>query len=377
MKFISALICLSCCSILFANNVKKAPSEDSQTNLPLLQHCPPKPSNFSSVNFEIFGEWLFLQPNGSSIYYAAEAFPYNTDIAIPEVSPNWKIFEINPSYHSGFTVGSKFLFPKNAVDLEINWERLHTSDSDSMNVTPQPFGTGNMVGPLFDIGPNSEAYKSAKGKATFHFDEVNITVGKKVCFLDDLSLHLYTGAGVVRIRQSIFSLFSSPNGQTSRSIYALSNFLGAGPEFGIDFDYKLVNSFSFIGHSSMALYMGQLKNHTTYKSRTPYLANAGIPQPNQQRTSVPNRTQVIPGFEEKLGFSYAISGKKCQFTLSAGYQFQIYLDAVQSIDMTAPQVIPSLVPSQSANVGVYAVGFERTLSNFILTGPFVSANIDF
>lgn len=377
MRFLSTVIGLSCCSMLFAKEAPSSQPKNSEPLPPILQHCPPKPSHFSCVNFEVFGEWLFLQPNGSSNYYAAEAFPFNTDIAIPEVSPNWKIFEISPSYHSGFEVGSKFLFPENSIDLEINWERIHTHDVDSMHVAPQSYGTGNMVGPFFDIGPNSAVYKSAKGKATFHFDAVNMTVGKKICFLDDLSAHLYTGASVLRLRQSISSLFENPDGVTSRSIYALSKFLGAGPEFGIDFDYRLIDSFSFIGHSSMALYMGQLKNHTIYKSTSPDLANANIPQPNKQRTSVPNRTQLIPGFEEKLGFAYAVSCKKWQFTLQAGYQFQIYLDAIQSVDMTAPQVLPSLTPGATVNMGVYAVGFERTLSNFILTGPFASASVDF
>jgi len=377
VRFSYTMLGLSFCSMLFAKEEMHAQSASQKPKVSILEQCPPKPSHFSSVNVEMFGEWLFLQPNGSSTYYAAEAFPFNTEIALPEVSPSWKIFEISPSYHSGFAVGSSFLFPENSIDLEINWERLHTHDSDSMSVSPESYGTGNMVGPLFDIGPNSAAYKSAKGKATFHFDAVNVTVGKKICFMDDLSAHFYTGAGVLRIRQSISSLFSKTDGLTSRGVYSLSQFLGAGPEFGIDFNYRLIRSFSFIGHSSMGLYMGQLKNHTTYTSTSPDLANANIPQPNKQRTTVPNRTQLIPGFEEKLGFSYAISGKKYQFTLSAGYQFQIYLDAVQSVDMTAPQVLPSLTPGATVNMGVYAVGFERTLSNFILTGPFASASIDF
>lgn len=375
MRFLSTILCLSSCCMLFAKEAMDSKSKESPA--PIFQHCPPQPSNFSCVNVEIFGQWLFLQPNGSSIYYAAEAFPFNTEIAIPEVSPNWEIFELSPSYHSGFEVGSKFLFPNNSVNLEINWERIHTHDSASMNVAPQSFGTGNMVGPFFDIGPNSAVYKSARGRASFHFDAVNVTLGRNVCFLDGLSAHIYTGAGVVRIRQSISSVFSNPGASNSRSVYSLSNFLGAGPEFGLDFDYRLIGSFSFIGHTSMALYMGQLKNHTTYKSTSPDLASSHIPQPNQQRTSVPNRTQLIPGFEEKLGFSYAVGFDKWQFALSIGYQFQIYLDAVQSVDMTAPQVLPSLTPGPSVNMGVYAVGFERTLSNFILTGPFASMNVDF
>jgi len=344
---------------------------------PVFKKCPPVISNCCHVVFEPFVEWLYLQPNGSSIYYAVEAFPFDTAIAIPEVSPNWQVFEIDPSYQSGFEVGSKFLFPRNDLSLEVNWERLHTHDSESMQVASQPYGTGNMVGPFFDIGPNSSAYKAAKGKAVFHFDAVNLIFGKSVCFVNDLSLRLYTGAGFTRIKQSISSTFSNPEADTSRGVSAHSTFLGAGPEFGLDFGYKLCGSFYFTGASSIALYMGQLKNHTTYTSFSPALAAASIPQPNVQQTTVPNRTQLIPGFEEMLGFSYVLSYCQCQFTFGAGYQFQIYLDAVQSVDMTSPQVLPSLTPGASVDMGVYAVGFERTLSNFILTGPYVSLDVDF
>lgn len=338
----------------------------------VIQKCPQKTYSCNDVVFELFGDWLFLQPNGSSIYYAVEAFPYNTSLPVPEVSPNWTVFEIDPGYHSGFEVGSRFLFPKNDMTLEINWERLHSKDSDSMEVTPLSYGTGNMVGPFFDIGPNSAVYKTAKGRAVFHFDAANLIFGKGICFANALKAHFYAGAGFARIKQSLSSTFSNPATSISRTIYNFSTFTGGGPEVGLDFDYNLGCSFYFTGNSSIALYMGQLKNNTTFTSVSPALS-----QPNVQQTTVPNRTQLIPGFEEKLGFSYAASFDRCEITFGAGYQFQIYLDAVQSVDMTSPQVLPSLLPSTAVQVGVYAVGFERTLSNFILTGPYVSMDISF
>jgi len=44
--------------------------------------------------------------------------------------------------------------------------------------------------------------------------------------------------------------------------------------------------------------------------------------------------------------------------------------------MTAPQVLPSSAPF-SPQVGVFGVGFERTLSDFMLSGPYVSLKIEF
>jgi hypothetical protein len=329
------------------------------------------------VLFDFYGEWLFLQPNGSNLYYAAEAFPFDASIAVPPVSPNWQIFEIDPSYSSGFEVGTNFIFPANDMNLEVNWERMHSQDSESMQVAPQSIGTGNMVGPIWDIGPNSANYKNARGIGFFHFDAVNLFAGKTVCFMNNLKTRFYAGAGFIRVKQQVSSEYFNSALTISRSVSASSLFLGAGPEFGLDFDYRLIRGFSFTGSTSAALYMGQLQNSTTFTSFTPRLNDIHVPQPNVQQTTVPNRAQLIPGFVEKLGFSYASSFNSSKWTLAAGYQFQIYVNAVQSMDFTSPQVPPSLSPAIVPDLGVYAVGFQRTLSNYILTGPYVSLAVDF
>lgn len=44
--------------------------------------------------------------------------------------------------------------------------------------------------------------------------------------------------------------------------------------------------------------------------------------------------------------------------------------------MTSPQVLPAGA-AFTPQVGVFAVGFERTLSNFILTGPYACLDIKF
>jgi len=363
-----------CSSALALSNL----AADAQTDIPLLQKCSPKNYSCSKTTYEIYGQWLFLQPNGSNIYYAVEAFPYDNAIATPPVSPNWQVFEIDPSYDSGFEVGAQFFFPNNDLYLKFNWEWLHTIDKESMQVAPESLGTGNMVGPIFDIGPNSAAYARAKGKAVFQFDAVNSIFGKSLCLGNDLTLRLFTGAGFVRIKEGMLSTYSSTNGITSRTVSASSTFIGGGPQFGADFDFLLGRSVYFTGSTLAALYMGQLQNHTTFKSYSPFLpALFDVANPNIQHTTVPNRTQLVPGFEEKLGFSYMATFCSSKWTFGLGYQFQIYLNAVQSFDMTAPQVPPSLSPAITPDAGVYAVGFQRTLSNFILTGPYVTVNCDF
>ena len=122
--------------------------------------------------------------------------------------------------------------------------------------------------------------------------------------------------------------------------------------------------------------MGEMKNKTRFKSFTPELATLDVPQPNNQRTHVPNRAQLIPGFKQKLGFSYVATWDSIEVAFEIGYLCQIYINAVQTMDMTAPQVEPSGAIF-TPQVGVFAVGFERTLSNYMLTGPYASLDFKF
>jgi hypothetical protein len=326
------------------------------------------------MRYDLYGTLLFLQPNGSNLYYAVEAIPFDPDIAIPAISPNWNVFEISPSYSTAFEVGARAIFPNTDLSIMVNWERLHSQDRESEDVALST----DMIGPIFNIGPNSSAYTKAKGKATFHFDAVNLTFGKGICLLYDLQTSIYAGATFARIKQTIRGSYENAASTTSRVIQSPSTFTGAGPQFGVHFDYRIYGDFFFTGSSSISLLMGQLKNHETYKSYAPALTGYGIPQPNLQHTRVPNRSQLIPNFDERLGFAYDVAFCSWNLNFEFGYQFQIYMDAVQSINMTAPQVLPSISPNPATiDTGIYAVGFERTLSNFILTGPYLTLNVEF
>ncbi|MBP9841604.1 MAG: hypothetical protein KBC64_04175 [Simkaniaceae bacterium] len=337
------------------------------------QHCP-QSNACSRVSYEFYGDFLYLQPNGSQLCYAVEAFPFDNAIAVPPASPNWRVFEIDPNYTPAFQVGFKTFFPTNDTNLEVNWERLHSHDSASMQVATDQ----DMVGPMSNIGPNSFAYAKAHGRATFHFDSSDLLFGKQICFFDRLYMNLQFGASFARIKQTLNSHYEDVPGTTIRKIESPSTFTGGGAKLNVDFDYQIYRGLSFTGNTSIALLMGHLKNSQTYQSYAPALTTQGIPQPNVQTTRVPNRTQAIPSFEEKLGFAYAVKFNNCcELNFGIGYQLQVFLNAIQTFDMTSPQVLPSLFTGGTVQEGVYAVGFARRFSDFILTGPYFSASLRF
>jgi len=370
MKVLASLIATT----LFLNLAANTTAQSNTTSQPKeCMGCMPLVPTHRDVMVEVYGDFLYLQPNGSSIYYAAEALPFDNSITIPALSPNWNIYEINTNYTPAFKIGTALVFTEPNTKLEVNWERMFSTKSENHTVP----ASNDMIGPLFDIGPNSVSYTIAYGRADFHFDEVDLIFSQQGCFFKRLYSNFFAGATFARIKQSLNSRFTDVSGASARSVTTYSKFTGGGPKFGIDFDYRIGGDFFFTGSSAIGLIFGQMQNKTTYRSWASALVTNSIAEPNTQETCVPKRTQLVPSFEEKLGFSYSKAFECWRIKFGVGFLTQIFIDAVQTIDMTAPQVLPSLAPAAVVQSGVYAVGFERTLSNFMLTGPYASLKIDF
>ncbi len=325
-----------------------------------------------AVMIEMYGDALFLQPNGSLLSYAAVDYPFKADIAVPEDSPNWEIYELYPNYAPAFKVGMKIRFSDLDTNLELNWERLYTSKSERQIAQT----SDDLIGPLFDIGPQASHYSDSTGGVTFHFDSANLLFAQQFCAFKRLYVNMFTGGAYARIKQTLNNRYENVNTQISREIESYSTFTGGGPMMGFDFDYRIAGGFLFTGTSSLGLIIGQSQNGTTYSSVTPALGEVGNPSPNIQRTKVPNRTQLVPALEEKLGFSYGGMFSCCSLTFGFGYQAQIYLNAIQSVNMQS-QSYPDLLPSLIPNSGLFGSGFLRELSNYIMTGPYITLDIVF
>lgn len=343
------------------------------------QPCPPPECESECrvpdpccVKYEPFAALLFLQPNASNIYYGAEAITLSTnpDLAFPAASPSWVSLEIRPGYHPAIVLGTNFIFPATSSNVIFDVEFFSSKDSAKFTAPLE----SDMVGPFFDIGPNSILYKIAKGNVNFLFIGADLVAGKRVSvgsFLADL----YSGVTYANIKEATQSTFSSTDGTRTRTIKATSTFGGIGPEFGLNFAFRFCRCFDFTGNFIAALIMGRLQNGTTYLSTTPELALIGNPSPNVQTTTVPKRWQLVPGFTEQMGFSWSGKCQCCNYAVGIGYQARIFLNAIQSVDMTN-QVLPDIA-MVTPEVGVFAVGFTRTLSNFMLSGPYLSIAASF
>ncbi len=87
---------------------------------------------------------------------------------------------------------------------------------------------------------------------------------------------------------------------------------------------------------------------------------------------------MAPAFEGKLGIGYDFTwGTCCNINLEAGYQAQIYMNSIRSVDMGSEVALGAFGSVGSGDVGVYARTFQRTVSDFALAGPYVKLDVGF
>lgn len=307
---------------------------------------------------------LYLLPCSNHLDFGVEAIP------LPTPSPQWKIHSIRPDYHWAFDLGLELVCPGRSSSFSIDWEHFYSKDSASTDV-----GSSNMIGPFFEIGPDALPYKKAHGKAVFHFDSVALDYGVLVQFGSCFQAQLMAGVSGAYIKQELHTRYSDLEGTIIRTIKVPSSFIGAGPQIGLDMDYSIGCSFHFTGHAGAALLVGSQKNHTRFEAISPALEVVNVTPPNVQNTSVRHRTQVVPAFKGKIGLAYSsIVCDSWVMSFELGYQAEIYINAIQSVDIGSEVVTPPVAPD---TIGVYARTFDRRLSNFALAGPYLTLDIAF
>jgi hypothetical protein len=336
--------------------------------------CPPSPPPLPHVTlnrpvytYEGYFTGMALQPYSNTVDYAVEAIPFNYGSGQTAISPDWIIPTIGTDYHFGFDVGFAYVFHDNYAKLMANWEWYHTGkDTDTLNLTGP-----NMVGPFFEIGPDASTYKNALGKTSFHFDEINLDYGTWVQYGPLFRMNYFAGIGINRIVQHRYLNLTNSAATIVRNINSPSTFLGAGPQIGFDFNYKLYKGLQFLGNMRSSLFVGTFTNKTTYSTRSVDLVTLGQVNPNIQTTTVDNKGGIVPGFEGRLGLSYDYLWRsRYHFKFEAGYQAQIYLSAIRADDLGSEVALAAAGSIGSQTTGVYARTFERVVSDFAMAGPY-------
>lgn len=331
-----------------------------------------KPCGNVSVNnipyiFDFQFRALILKPSTSNLHYAAQA------TTLPAPSPRWTIFDLHPKYHFGFDLGARSSFFNECRSFGINWEHFN-SKTEAFEQAPT---ATDMIGTFFEIGPQATPYQRAIGRTRFNFNAVHINIAQCVEF-GDLETHFFGGVNVTSLKQTSTTFFSSANGNTTRSILVPISFKGAGPEFGAYFNYNIFCGFDLTGKCAAAILVGKRKNNTIFTSVSPVQPAppiGPITYPNVQSILTDKMSIVVPVLEQRIGAAYECN-MWCDSTarLEVGYEARVYFSALQQIDMGSEV---AGVNAEVGSVAVFARTFQRNISNFALTGPYVSLNIAF
>lgn len=319
---------------------------------------------------ELRAQVCFLQPSASNLGWGVV-----TDF-LPFVTPNWHIKTIKPDYHAAFDVGALYAMPCSGMDLQLNWTHFYSRDTKSVSVTPilqwvSPFsqtgpGTGDTNYDPTGVGALTEAHATLK----FHYDVVNLDLGKMVSIGCNTQLRLFSGLSGVRIREKLLSNFRNPSNLPRISLNNTSTYTGIGPRLGFNCAYEICGGFNFIGELAGALLFGRLQPaQYKFSGSSEALALIGITS-NDESVSSERVSETVPSLDVKLGLNYTDTLCGCSFTLEAGYRGAIYINALSGYE-SATNVLPLELGSLSTN------SMKHIRSDFSVNGPYLELDIKF
>ncbi len=192
-------------------------------------------------------------------------------------------------------------------DIALSW--LHATAMDSQFGLTGPFVIPTLAQPV--VLPFSLTNQNS-------IDKVDAVLGQEVQLSPRNTLRFYAGAQYAGIQQNIIHYYA-PGGYSDKV-----NYKGAGPVVGLDYSYEVLPQLSIIANSATSFLYG------------PTLMNSGyVISSVNFATQYEKRNTVVPGFEAKLGVSYAYTMAQGVVNVRAGYQVVDYLNAFQTADATS------------------------------------------
>ncbi len=242
---------------------------------------------------------LYLQPsyNDNISYIGLAPNTADTNVNFVQNDPDWGWgFKLEGSYHFG-----------TGTDLNLNW--YHLNDNSATRTF-----TGNFA--FLDL-PNLGTERFSVDPK---WDAVNLEFGQHVDFGEFKNIRFHGGVQYTRIETGLTAYAFTANTPLYVSASSNSKFTGFGPRIGADMSYDLGNGWAIYGNGATAILAGTSK------------VNAAISNNLLPRTTVnASRNGIVPELEAKLGLTYTYAMAQGDLTLDAGYMWQNYFHAQQTL----------------------------------------------
>lgn len=330
---------------------------------------------------------LFLQPSSNNLKYAVFVSGHQP------THQSWHNQEINTHYTPAFELGINYAIPQSTYQASIDWLYFNSNNSDSKQASQNTdIATVEFVAPPYDVGPAVFGIKRGQGQANFNFNNIRFNIGKFIETNSNLQVRVFGGIDILRINQAVTALFNDYAGsplvpgqsypkpadpyfyfQTKNT----SDYLGAGPDLGVDIQYTTNSGLGISGQFLGTLTAGSISANDQFKSASARLLLLGITT-SYQAITAPNSTIVVPGFDSRLGLTYDHTWwNKVGVKVEAGYLFAYYNNAISQIspDTLVQAGIDSTIPEFAT--GTMAINSTTVSSSpFSLQGPYLNVTIN-
>ncbi|MES2218302.1 MAG: Lpg1974 family pore-forming outer membrane protein [Pseudomonadota bacterium] len=319
--------------------------------------------------FELTFDPILLKPGASNLNYVI----YNNEL--PVQSPKWYEQELKPKYTFAFLLAGRYVFP-DSRDIALDWTHMKSTNTSSSVAAPS---ASYFLGPDYQIGPAGTVVRNSTGSVNFNYDVINLTVGQLINLGPNLTFHLFGGISDGLLREEVQSTYSGTTGAPFAGPFSLyqdvkANFTGIGPRFGFDSSYNMDCGIGLFGEAAASALIGSTYSATNFVSNAAQLAGLFAGQTNNAQVIRDQHvTQVVPGFDAKLGLNYKHAvGHGMLFTIGAGYQAAVYVNAIS-------QYLPSRLVTGApfSSGGIFVDTMTRHLSNYSVQGPFLDFSLKF
>lgn len=330
--------------------------------------------------------WLNLKPMSNNYTYA---------YAVSGTQPyfqNWAAQALDPSYSSAYELGLVYQLKENILSTSLDWLHLDTKDFSAKQGN-QTLNESNIafVGPPFEMSPPVFGVRRADAELRTNFDNVALNLEKVFTVSEEwLSAKITGGINFLYVKQNISTTFSDlvgseptpytyplpPDPNFSMNLQSISQFIGTGPDLGLSGQLELFKGLSLIGGASGSLNVGTVSVQENFRGTSARLTQNGIGV-SQQRIITPNKTQIVPGFDGKLGLLYQVKTKQIpSFSIEGGYRLMSYINAIST---TTPQTL--VQPGTNPAVPEFSTGTMAIVSTtqqdrpFNLNGPYLALRV--
>lgn len=331
--------------------------------------------------------WLYLKPMSNNHTYAydvAGTQPYYQD---------WHAQAIDPAYTSAFQLALEYAVKPNLLAASLDWIHLASNDS-SFKQGNQTTAVANIefVAPPFEMSPPVFGVRRADAQLKYNYDTFALSLEKLIDLPDYwMSAKVISGINILRVNQNFSTVFSDlvgaeptpystalpPDPSFSFQLHSISEFIGLGPTIGLNGQLALFKGLKLTTAALGSLNVGTTSVQENFRSTSQTLTDNGIGV-SQQQITTPNKTQIVPGFDGKLGILYQFENQTIRnFSVEAGYRLISYMNAIST---TTPQTL--VQPGTNPGVPEFSTGTMAIVSiiqqdrPFNLNGVYVTLKVD-